>query len=276
MSKLLSANMNRLFKSKVFWLTAATMLALTSFAMIMSCSSNIRIGVESHFEDEYFSTLPHFGLYISVFTTFFIGTEYSDFTIRNKIIVGNNRFEIFFANLITCVAAAGIFFVVWAVSGCVGIAYFGIENIAFGVCLSKLAVGLFTVISVTAILSVLAQLISSKSIGAIAAVFTAFALLLAGSFFYNSLTEPPTTFSYVMISAENGVEFGDEVPNPAYVGGAMRTVYEIMLRVIPMGQQILLADEPLEQPAVMIAISVAVTIIVSVIGYLLFRKKDLR
>ncbi|MGN0701514.1 MAG: ATP-binding cassette domain-containing protein [Oscillospiraceae bacterium] len=196
--------------------------------------------------------------------------------IRNKLIVGCSRFEIFFANLITCVAAAGIFFIVWAVSGCVGIAYFGIENIAFGVCLSKLAVGLFTVISVTAILSVLAQLISSRSIGAIAAVFTALALLLAGSFFYNSLTEPQTTYSYVIITAENGVEFGDEVPNPAYVGGAMRTVYEIMLRVIPMGQQILLADEPLEQPAFMIACSVGVTVITAAAGYLLFRKKDLR
>ena len=100
--------------------------------------------------------------------------------------------------------------------------------------------------------------------------------MLAGSFFYNALTEPETTASYEMISEEGGVEFGDEVPNPAYVGGKMRNVYEVMLRLLPTGQQILIADEPLENPAFMIVCSVVVAIIATSVGYLGFRRKDLR
>lgn len=143
------------------------------------------------------------------------------------------------------------------------------------VCLPKLLVTFFTVIALTAIFGSMAQLITSKATGAVAGIFIALALLLAGSFFYNSLSEPPTTYSYVQIS-EDGVEYGDEIPNPVYVGGKMRDVYEVALRLIPSGQQILIADEPLEQPAFMIAYSIGVAVSSSLAGYLLFRRKDLR
>ncbi len=276
MSKLFLANMNRLFKSKSFIITASAMLVLTIFSILIDCNSNSKLELGKTFDDLYFRMLPNFSLYIAFFASMFIGTEYSDLTIRNKIVVGHSRPEVFTANLMTCTAASVIFFIIWAVSGCVGIPYFGIENIDLNICLPKLLVSFFTVIAVTAVFGTIAQLITSKATGAVAAIFAALALLLAGSFFYNALTEPETTASYVMISEEGGVEFGDEVPNPAYVGGKMRDVYEVMLRLLPTGQQILIADEPLEKPAFMIVCSVVVAIIATSVGYLGFRRKDLR
>jgi len=272
MSKLLSANLSRLFKSKVFWITALAMLAFNAYSMIM-------VGTykpDKPFDLECFRMMPFFGLYAAFFTSMFLGTEYSDSTMRNKLIVGHSRSEVFFANLFTCLIAAGIFFIVWAGTTCIGIPFFGAENIDVKTCLLKALVGLFTLISVTSVMSVLAQLITRKAVGAVTAIFAALALLITASYFYNALCEPETVVDHYTFSMEGGIEVGDVVPNPAYIGGAMRTAYETILRVLPTGQQILLADEPLEQPALMIGFSLAVTIVVSVIGYLAFRKKDLR
>lgn len=272
MSKLLSANLSRLFKSKVFWLTAVAMLAINTFAVIMVGTNPM----DDPFDMEFFAMMPSFGLYAAFFTSMFLGTEYSDSTIRNKLIVGHSRSEVFFANLFTCLIAAAIFFIVWAGTTCIGIPFFGAEKIVVKPCLLKALVGFFTLISVTSIMSVISQLITRKAVTAVTAIFAALALLLAASYFYNALCEPETVVDHYTFSADGGIEVGDVIPNPAYIGGAMRTAYEAILRVLPTGQQILLADEPLKQPALMIAVSLAVTIVVSVIGYLFFRKKDLK
>ncbi len=271
MSKLLSANLSRLFKSKVFWLTAAAMLAINTFAVIMVGTNPMN----DPFDIEFFAMMPSFGLYAAFFSSMFLGTEYSDLTIRNKLIVGHSRSEVFFANLFTCLIAAAIFFIVWAGTTCIGIPFFGAENIVVKPCLLKAMVGFFTLVSVTSIMSVISQLITRKAVIAVTAIFAALALILLGSYFYNMLCEPETNLELVNISEDGSMEF-NEVPNPAYIAGVLRPVYEAILRVLPTGQQILLADEPLSQPALMIAVSLAVTVVVSVIGYLFFRKKDLK
>ncbi len=269
MSKLLSANLSRLFKSKVFWLTAAAMLVLTVIEMIALDIHD----TPKTFDLVCFRMMPYFGLYAAFFTSMFLGTEYSNSTIRNKLIVGHSRSEVFFANLFTCLIAAAIFFIVWAGTTCVGIP--GAHDIDLKTCLLKALVGFFTLVSITSVMSVISQLITRKAVTAVTAIFAALALLLLASYFYNALCQPETNVELVNIAEDGSMEF-NEVPNPAYIAGVLRPVYEAILRVLPTGQQILLADEPLSQPALMIGYSLAVTIVVSVIGYLFFRKKDLR
>lgn len=273
MSKLLCANFSRLWRSKIFWLCTAAMLGLRVLTIIMNCMHN-----ESGrtFDEQYFRTLPYFSLCIAVFVSMFMGTEYSEQTIRNKVIVGHSKGEIFAANLLTCAAASAIFFIIWALSACAGVPFYGIDNIDTKIILPKLLVSFFTVMALTAVFVTMAQLITSKATGAVAAIFAALALLMAGSYFYNALCEPKTTVDHVEISVDGGIEFGDEVPNPAYIGGKMRNVYEVTLRILPTGQQILIADEPLEQPVFMVVCSVGVIVIAAAAGYLLFRKKDLK
>ena len=51
------------------------------------------------------------GLVAAILTSMFIGSEYSDGTIRNKLVVGHSRMRIYLANLIVCsVACVLIFF----------------------------------------------------------------------------------------------------------------------------------------------------------------------
>ena len=57
-------------------------------------------------------------------------------------------------------------------------------------------------------------------------------------------------YSDVIITAENGVQFGDLIENPAYIDGMQRTVYELIADILPTGQVIQMNNLELkEQPA---------------------------
>ena len=91
MSKLLRANFYRLRKDVVLYIIFLVNTALFAF-------------VAYNFEQD---DLKSFCLIIqpivyAVFVAFFVGKEYSNGTIRNKLIHGNTRNQVYFAYLITC------------------------------------------------------------------------------------------------------------------------------------------------------------------------------
>jgi hypothetical protein len=119
-------------------------------------------------------------------------------------------------------------------------------------------------------------MITNKAINAVTAIFIALALLLLGSYFYNSLCEPETYMNGVTITSDGTVELGDEVANSAYIGGALRTVYYVILNILPSGQQIWIADETVTHPVFMCMCSLTIMVVFTGIGLLLFRKKDIK
>ena len=92
MNKLLSANFSRMKKDKIFWIGIAFMLCLGIFSNILYYKQNIQYPEYTITLDMGFFTPAMFiGIIASVFCSLFIGTEYSDGTIRNKISVGHSR-----------------------------------------------------------------------------------------------------------------------------------------------------------------------------------------
>jgi hypothetical protein len=66
------------------------------------------------------------------------------------------------------------------------------------------------------------------------------------------------------------------VANPAYIGGALRGVYRVLLYILPTGQQIWIGNEVVTQPVFMGLCSVAFFTVFAGLGLILFRKKDLK
>jgi hypothetical protein len=118
-------------------------------------------------------------------------------------------------------------------------------------------------------------MITNKAGNAVAAIFIALALLILGSYFYNALCEPETYMNGMVINSDGTVEFGDEITNPAYIGGALRTVYHVILNILPSGQQIWIADETVTHPVFMCMCSLMMIVVFTGIGLLLFHKKDI-
>ncbi|MGN0600355.1 MAG: ABC transporter permease subunit [Oscillospiraceae bacterium] len=277
MSKLLSANLNRLMKDKIFILFTAGIFLFSSYVMLCSVYADIKYDADNTLDYRYYDVLPYAGIIISAFVALFIGTEHGDGTMHNKIAVGHTRRDIYFADIITCSVAAAVFMAAWALGGMLGIPHFGIWSTGIRSYLVTMAVAYLSALALMAIFSILAHSIQSRAAGAVAAIFLAIFIMYGGSYFYNSLSEPETTYEYIRITDEK-VEYGDEIRNPAYVGGSKRMVYEVLSNVFPTGQQIRIADNygEIENPVFMILCSAGMIVISVAAGYLLFRKKDLR
>ena len=106
MSRLLSADFAKLKKNKFFWLCMAGMAVFALFMKIMDyVSMREYSGSVPSFESLLLIYALVIGFLMAAFVSLFVGTEYSDGTIRNKLIIGHTRVSIYLSNLITCFAA---------------------------------------------------------------------------------------------------------------------------------------------------------------------------
>ena len=72
------------------------------------------------------------------------------------------------------------------------------------------------------------------------------------------------------------MEIGDAEPNPAYVSGVMREIYEFAVNVLPSGQGILLANEEFDHPVLSICASACIMLLTTVVGTAAFKRKNLK
>ena len=66
------------------------------------------------------------------------------------------------------------------------------------------------------------------------------------------------------------------VPNPRYVGGALRTVYTFLLHFMPMGQCFLVSFLGLEEPWKLMVGAALFTALTTAVGLVIFQKKDVK
>ena len=118
MSRLIYANMVRMIKSKVFWISEIFLTGYSVFVYAMAAVNVRNLGmVNNGWTVYFFNEMLFIHVVMAVLIPFFIGVEYSDGTIRNKISVGHKRTDIYLANVIVCYAAGAVqFFTYSAVS----------------------------------------------------------------------------------------------------------------------------------------------------------------
>lgn len=279
MNKLLSANFSRLIREKIFWIATVVIFLLSAITIIkngmsaadMKDANNIKI-----LNSCYFNILPMISFFFSVFISFFIGTDYSDGTIRNKIVIGHSRTNIYLSNYITCFAGSLVILSALLIGSACGVPFFGywqggIKDYFINVLLCILITAVLT-----AILTMISMLSSNKAITVVLTVVVSLGLVLMASIIYNQLAEPEFTYDFVSLSADGTVEFGPEIANPSYVSGLERKIYEWLLQFLPTGQSVLIANEEITNPLINMAYSVIFTIAVNICGVLAFRKKNLK
>lgn len=279
MTKLLSANFSRLMRDKMFWLVSAFIFILSAFMITKSGMSVSDIDTENNVKTlnaVYFNILPIISFFYAVFISFFIGTDYSDGTIRNKIVIGHSRTDIYFVNYITCFTGSLVILTAMLIGCAFGVPFFGYWR---GGIKAYLLVALLCVLItavLTAILTMISMLSSNKAITVVLTIAVSLALVLIASSIYNVLLEPEFSRDFVSLSADGEAVFGPEKPNPAYVTGWERKIDEWLLQFLPTGQSILIANEEITNPLINILYSVLLTAAVNICGVFAFRKKDLK
>lgn len=226
------------------------------------------------------------GLVSAVFTGLFSGTEYSDGTIRNKLIVGHGRTAIYISGFIVCLCANLIFTAAYyasvTVTGLLNGGRFETDGKILAVCV---ICGLMIAMASTAVMVLLAALISSRAICITACILAAIAFIV-GSAYINQKLEAPEYYDQYIAVGENGVpQQVDKVPNPAYVSGTERKVLETALDILPNGQAMLLtamfdegeaSDEVLNTLYRWIAYSAAFTAVFTAAGAAAFGRKEIK
>ena len=279
MSRLLCADFAKLKKNRFFWLCIIGMIGFGLFMKIMEYITMQQYSGETPSLDSMLSVYSMvIGFLTAAFVSLFVGTEYSDGTIRNKIIIGHSRASIYFSNLITC-SAAGFFmclaYLLPALAA--GIPLCGIKTADFQYLAGMVLCSFIMTLAFTSLCTLVGMLCQNKAMTAVITILSVCLLFVASVYISAKLNEPET-YPEISAFADGGsVIDARDVPNPGYVRGTQRQIYEFLDEFLPTGQSVILTRG--DQDAsflLMSAYSAGITAAAAGIGIFIFRKRDIK
>lgn len=279
MIKLLSANFLRLRKSVLFWGCLILMLLLGagfSLQQVWEQAAYAQFGQLSYLDEVLFRHGLLIGIVMAVFVPLFFGTEYSDGALRNKMVVGHSRLSIYFANLITAVAASFTFCAAYILAVlALGVPLLNGIRLAAAQCALFMLGTLALAAAFSALYTFVAMLCARKAASAVACILGVFLLLFAGIYINSRLNAPEFLREY-SIAADGQVVEEEPKPNPQYPRGMEREVYQFLYDFLPGCQSIQYGDMSVENPALLAAYSLGILVVSAGAGAALFKRKDLK
>lgn len=290
MSKLLSAEFVRLFKSFVFRLCLMFSAILGIFGVLMrwwdiKCNPATYAELDITYRNAD-GLIFAGGLYlifvISVFISIFVGTEYSDGTIRNKLTVGHSRRNIYLSKIIVCAVADILIHILYIL-----VVLILAELFINGTTMTMAEIISFTIVSIIAVLAITTILVllsisnQSKAIGAVVVLLTTFIMFFATLLIGSRLEIPEYSNDKDTI---NSTETGEIIPdveknikNPRYLRGTKRKVYEFLNDFLPLSQiyQIVLNTHD-KQLHLLVIYDFLIMIVTTGAGMFIFQKKNLK
>lgn len=279
MSRLLCADFAKLKKNRFFWLCIIGMVGFGLFMKIMEYITMQQYADEAPPLDSMLSVYSMvIGFLTAAFVSLFVGTEYSDGTIRNKIIIGHSRAAIYFSNLITC-SAAGFFmclaYLLPALAA--GIPLCGIKTADFRYLAGMILCSFIMTLAFTSLCTLVGMLCQNKAMTAVITILSVCLLFVASVYISAKLNEPET-YPEISAFADDGSVIDDrDVPNPGYVRGTQRQIYEFLDEFLPTGQSVILTrGDKGASFLLMSAYSAGITAVAAGMGIFIFRKRDIK
>ncbi len=222
-----------------------------------------------------FDNLPFFAVITAMFSALYIGKEYGFGTIRNKLVAGHTRGRIYLSNYIAAVTGSLIIYCsMLAGILSVGIPLLGGWKGRAGTLFLYIFIGAASLMATAAVLTMLSMLSANRAVTAVLAIVLGLVLIISASIMYNSLAQPEMTSDMAMTL--DGIKMLEPKPNPFYIGGTRRRIYEFLLQFLPAGQGILIANNEITVPVLNLVCSCIITVFFNVCGVLVFRKKDIK
>jgi ABC-2 type transport system permease protein len=276
MRKLLRANFSRLWSDKIFLLSAAIMFVMGAALPVIHYMDNLNNDAGWTPDSTTFAFAFFVPILLSLMTALFVGCEYSDGTMRNKLIVGHRRSNIYLANLIVCIVAGGLLCIAYLLPHtCLALALLGSFEAKLQTVLLYAGLIFALIIAFSALFVLIAMLCQSKAHTVAGCILLVFALLFAGIRITATLNEPEyfQAYSYT----ENGVTVSEDAErNPNYPTGTKRQIYEFLQDFTPGGQVIQLANMDTESPALLTLYNGIILFAATGCGLIVFRRKDLK
>lgn len=247
MRKLLAANLRRLWINKAFWISVIftiSMEALCCYLLLQQQDVPMDLLL--------FISLQGIGICSSVCISLFLGVEYGDGTIRNKLIIGHKRSSIYLASLFTCCVIMTSLYL----SGILTAVGFGITSSVasqhnFVEIMIASVVGWLACISYGAIFNFIGLLSSNKARTSILMILTALLLLIVGILCYSLMMQNAFPEAY-------------------------RSIVRFLLFYNPFGQTLMAMTMQTEISLELASYALSLIMIITGIGLYMFRKKDMK
>ena len=289
MNKLLSAEFVRLWKSFIFRLCVLFSLGISCYTVLMYWWY-LKKDVEQYSQlDLYYcnvdSLLFDGGVYLifalATFIGIFVGTEYSDGTIRNKLMVGHTRITIYLSKFIVCGTATVILYASYTLCTLLlGSFLLGAPTMRASTFLSFFFVYLFAALALTAFLLLLSMLIQSKATGCVVTLLTTLILLFSSISVYSMLNAPEYFEGYMYIDEETQeVVTIEREKNTHYLTGTNRKVCQFLCDATPVCQLYFISEAVPELPdgfGLLPNYDAILIVLVTGIGIFIFTKRNLK
>lgn len=276
MRRLLRANFSRLLRNKLFWILFSVELFMGGLFPVLHYMDNIDEKSGWTMDSSIFIYVLFVPLMTSLLTALFIGSDHSDGTMRNKLIAGHVRRSIYAANLVINMEAAFLLcFAFWLSHICIGTPLLGWFVSDMKKILAYLLVTLAMVAACVAIFTLISMLCSNKAYSVAGCILIIFMLLFVGIRITAALNEPEMYDAYSYMSEGVSVQ-EDETPNPNYIAGTKRKVYNFLNEFLPGGQMIKLSNMNAEHLGRCAVYDGIIFVFVTGCGILIFRRKDLK
>lgn len=257
MRRLLSADTFRIFRSKWFWLCLGGMLAMSIAFVVMQYTA---MDYTVPLSRVIFLPMSFYGMAVAALVSLFVGEDFSDGFIRNKIIAGRSRGSIFASNLIvSSFACVIIYFVITLFTTSVGCLFFEID-VSLSRYLKYLIMGLGMCLAFSSIYCCITMVCGSKTTSAVLCMALSFFLLCACLHTNQIMVQP---------------EIKNGLPNPAYVDGFAKVVYGILHDLNPSGQAAQLSTMDIFSPVRWILCD-TFWILTAGVGCALFNRKNIQ
>lgn len=257
MIKLIRADLSRMFKTLSFWICCILMIGLMLLILLVDMSA-ANISMKAEVFASYISRSSIFVIcFASIFISLFIGTDYTNGTIRNKISAGHGRCPVYLSNLVVGSIGGVIYCAVfWTVLTAVCFGSGWTLKMEFGELMYQLFICVSIVIATCSMLAVIGMIITSKASAITLTIVCVAGLLNIMSLLVDLLLRPK----------------GDYM----HIDGALRSVLTVVCNLLPFGQAIQLVTESVEGITYFPLYSAAFIVLMTGMGLAMFRVKDLK
>lgn len=262
MRNLIFANITRLKKSKLILVGIILSSLYTVFLLIMNyvemINSNESITISLNWF--FFSSISVAAIFCPIYTGFFIGTEYNDGTIRNKLIAGHKRSNIYIANGITIFGIECFLFLVSAIM----IIAFGIPLFGFNFdypiqFIMHLFAGILMLVVFAALFTMISMIISNRTYSVATCLIIYAILFMITNYLRIAI------FSYY---GEDGVIL--------MKNDIIRIFLEFLYDFLPTGQSFQISSGVILHMERFLIYSLVNIIIMTIIGMFIFTRKDIK
>ena len=180
MNRLLTGNLIRLQKNIIFWISLVCAMVGPLYTVLNNWYYknlwDMCIQADTAFllsGADYF-----FVIALAVSISLFVGTEFSDNTIRNKLIAGHTRVSVFLSNLMASVIAAVSMYLVSAAASCIGIPLLDKMELPIDKLMMQMACAIVSVSVIAVFICTVTMMIGNRVVSAIVSMLSVIGMQL--------------------------------------------------------------------------------------------------